>query len=89
MPGPVTVSQTYMRRVILERWDAEVKACELARKTQLMDPISGPSITPAQQAYLKRLIIERWDAEVKRCEEARKAHLLELLLAAHGISNLV
>ncbi|KAG1815869.1 hypothetical protein EV424DRAFT_1540896 [Suillus variegatus] len=27
-PGPVTVSQTYLRRLIVERWEAEVKACE-------------------------------------------------------------
>jgi hypothetical protein len=33
------------------------------------------------------LIIERWVAEVKRCEEDKRVQLLEVLLAAHGISN--
>jgi hypothetical protein len=31
----------------------------------------------------------RWSAEKQRCQEAQKVQLLELLLAAHGITNLV
>ncbi|KAG1775223.1 hypothetical protein EV702DRAFT_1047085 [Suillus placidus] len=67
-PGPITVSQTYVRKLILERWEAEVKAC--------------PAIS-ILQASVRRLVVERWDAELKRCEEAKRAQLLEVLLAAH------
>ncbi|KAG0704056.1 hypothetical protein DFH29DRAFT_997942 [Suillus ampliporus] len=30
-PGPISASQTYLCRLILERWEAEVKACEKAK----------------------------------------------------------
>lgn len=87
-PGPVTVSQTYLRRLIVERWEAEVKACEKSKQLRLLEIAPGPGFTIIQ-ASIRRLVIERWDAEVKRCEEAKRAQLLELLLAAHGISRLV
>ncbi|KAG1793160.1 uncharacterized protein HD556DRAFT_1308880 [Suillus plorans] len=89
-PGPILVSQSYLRRLVLEHWEAEVKACEKAKKLQQLEIASGPG--PALtliQASLRRLVTDRWDAELKRCEEAKRAQLLELLLAAHGISKLV
>ncbi|KAG1871201.1 hypothetical protein DFJ58DRAFT_722632 [Suillus subalutaceus] len=86
-PGPVTASQNYIRNLILERWEAEVKACEQAKKLQLLEIAPGPAIS-ILQASIQRLVVERWDAEVKRCEEAKRAQLLEVLLAAHGISKL-
>ncbi|KAG1766912.1 hypothetical protein EV702DRAFT_1050539 [Suillus placidus] len=81
-PGPITVSQTYVRKLILERWEAEVKACEQAKKLQLLELAPGPAIS-ILQASVRRLVVERWDAELKRCEEAKRAQLLEVLLAAH------
>ncbi|KAG1881924.1 hypothetical protein C8R48DRAFT_766903 [Suillus tomentosus] len=86
-PGPITASQNYIRNLILERWEAEVKACKQAKKLQLLEVAPGPAIS-ILQASIRRLIVERWDAEVKRCEEAKRAQLLEVLLAAHGISKL-
>ncbi|KAG2029101.1 hypothetical protein BDR03DRAFT_987982 [Suillus americanus] len=86
-PGPVLVSQTYLRRLIVERWEAEVKACEKSKQLRLLELAPGPALTIIQ-ASVRRLIIERWDAEVKHCEEAKWAQFLELLLAAHGISRL-
>jgi hypothetical protein len=87
-PGPVSVSQSYLRRLILARWEAEVKGCEHAKKLQLMEIAPGPALT-LLQASLRRIIVDRWDAEVRCCEEVKKVQLLELLLAAHGISRLV
>ncbi|KAG2100458.1 uncharacterized protein F5147DRAFT_655572 [Suillus discolor] len=75
-PGPVTASQNYIRNLILERWEAEVKACEQAKKLQLLEIAPGPAIS-ILQASIRRLVIERWDVEVKRCEEAKRAQLLE------------
>jgi hypothetical protein len=86
-PGPITASQNYIQKLILERWEAEVKACEQAKKLQLLEVAPGPAIS-ILQASIRRLVIERWDAEVKRCGEAKRAQLLEVLLAAHGISKL-
>ncbi|KAG2145166.1 hypothetical protein DEU56DRAFT_910289 [Suillus clintonianus] len=87
-PGPVMVPQSYLQRLILERWEAELKSCEQAKKLQLSEMVPGPALT-LLQANLRRLIVERWEAEVRRCEEAKRAQLLELVLAAHGISRLV
>jgi len=87
-PGPITVSQTYLRKLVLERWEAELKGCQEAKKAQILEIKQGPS-TPGPHMDLQRLIAERWEAEIRRCEEARKAQLLEILLAAHGISGLV
>ena len=87
-PGPISVSQSYLQRLILERWEAEVKACEKEKTLQLLEIAPGPAL-PIIQASLQRLVIECWDAEVKHCEKAKQAQLLELLLAAHGISRLV
>ncbi|KAG2117746.1 hypothetical protein DEU56DRAFT_918947 [Suillus clintonianus] len=87
-PGPISVSQSYLRRLILERWEAEVKACEKAKQLQLLEIAPGPALT-LMQASLRRIVIDRWDAELKRCEEAKRVQLLELLLGAHGISRLV
>ncbi|KAG1831931.1 hypothetical protein DFJ58DRAFT_848129 [Suillus subalutaceus] len=86
-PGPVLVSQTYLRRLIVEHWEAEVKACEKSKQLRLLELAPGPALTIIQ-ASVRRLIIEHWDAEVKHCEEAKRVQLLELLLAAHGISRL-
>ncbi|KAG2133731.1 hypothetical protein DEU56DRAFT_913848 [Suillus clintonianus] len=36
-PPPVTVSQNYLHRLVADRWDAEVKRCEEARKAQLLE----------------------------------------------------
>ncbi|KAG1798210.1 uncharacterized protein HD556DRAFT_1440546 [Suillus plorans] len=36
-PAPVTVSQSYLRKLVLERWEAEFKCCEEARKAQLLE----------------------------------------------------
>jgi hypothetical protein len=72
----------------LERWEAELKGCQEAKKAQILEITQGPG-TPCPQADLRRLIVERWDAEMRRCEETKKAQLLEILLAAHGISRLV
>ncbi|KAG2737916.1 hypothetical protein P692DRAFT_20760416 [Suillus brevipes Sb2] len=36
-PAPLTVSQNYMRRLAAERWDAEARRCEEARKAQLLE----------------------------------------------------
>lgn len=87
-PGPVSVAQSYLRNLILERWEAEIHACEKEKKLQLLEIAPGTGLTIIQ-ATLQRLVSERWDAEVKRCEEAKRAQLLELLLAAHGITRLV
>lgn len=87
-PGPITASQTYVNKLIVECWEAEVKACEQAKKLKLLEVAPGPAIS-ILQASVRRLVIEHWDAEVKCCEEAKWAQLLEVLLAAHGISKLV
>ncbi|KAG1876865.1 hypothetical protein C8R48DRAFT_768439 [Suillus tomentosus] len=88
--GPILVSQSYLQRLILECWEAEVKACEKAKKLQQLEIAPGPGPVPTLiQASLRRLVTDRWDAELKYCEEAKQAQLLELLLAAHGISKLV
>ncbi|KAG1794624.1 uncharacterized protein HD556DRAFT_1307983 [Suillus plorans] len=88
-PGPISVSQIYLHKLILERWEAEVKACENAKKLQLIELVPGTGTPSLLQASLRRLVSERWDAEVKHCEEAKRVQLLELLLAAHGILKLV
>jgi hypothetical protein len=36
-PAPVTVSQVYLLRLVADRWDAEVKRCEEARKAQVLE----------------------------------------------------
>jgi hypothetical protein len=36
-PAPVVVSQNYMRSLVEQRWDAEVRYCEAARKAQLLE----------------------------------------------------
>jgi hypothetical protein len=36
-PAPVTVSQNYMYRLVLDHWDAEIKWCEEARKAHLLE----------------------------------------------------
>ncbi|KIK43912.1 hypothetical protein CY34DRAFT_106246 [Suillus luteus UH-Slu-Lm8-n1] len=89
-PGPISVSQSYIRRLILEHWNAEIRYCEKAKKLGQLEigPAPGLRLTIIQ-ASLQRLVADRWDAEVKRCEEAKRAQLLELLLAAHGITRLV
>ncbi|KAG1773537.1 hypothetical protein EDD22DRAFT_841933 [Suillus occidentalis] len=89
-PGPISVSQSYIRRLILEHWNTEIRYCEKAKKLGQLEigPAPGLRLTIIQ-ASLQRLVAERWDAEVKRCEEAKRAQLLELLLAAHGIMRLV
>ncbi|KAG1868180.1 hypothetical protein C8R48DRAFT_771878 [Suillus tomentosus] len=87
-PGPISVSQSYLRRLIEERWDAEIRYCKKAKKLRQLEMGPGQRLTIIQ-ASLQRLVAERWDAEVKHCEEAKRAQLLELLLAAHGITRLV
>jgi len=87
-PGPIVVPQSYLQRLILERWEVEVKGCEHAKNAQLLEIVPGPALT-IRQANLHRLIIERWEVEVRCCEEAKWAQLLELVLAAHSISRLV
>jgi hypothetical protein len=82
------VAQTYLRKLILECWEAEVQACENAKKLQLLEIAPAKDLTTIQ-ASLQRLVSECWEAEVKHCEEAKKVQLLELLLAAHGITRLV
>jgi len=84
-PGPITTSQDYLRTLVMECWDAEVKLCEEMKKVQLTAPIPGPATL---QESVRRLIEERWDMQIKYCEEARKAQLLAQLLAAHGIARL-
>ncbi|KAG1829050.1 hypothetical protein DFJ58DRAFT_848827 [Suillus subalutaceus] len=81
-PGPISIAQSYLRKLILEHWEAEIKACEQAKKLQLLEIAPGPALTLIQ-ASLRRLVVEHWDAELKRCEEAKQAQMLELLLAAH------
>ncbi|KAG1842939.1 hypothetical protein C8R48DRAFT_780885 [Suillus tomentosus] len=85
-PGPIQASQTYIRTLILERWDVEIRHCEETCKVQLLERIQDPV---THQAFLRETITQCWSAEKKRCEEARKVQLLELLLAAHGITTLV
>ncbi|KAG1761820.1 hypothetical protein EV702DRAFT_1272757 [Suillus placidus] len=36
-PSPVVAPQSYLQRLILERWEAEVKGCEHAKKLQLLE----------------------------------------------------
>ena len=84
-PGPITASQDYLRTLVMEHWDAEVKLCEEMKKVQLTAQIQGST---SHQEYIQRLIEQRWGMQVKYCEEARKAQILELLLAAHGIARL-
>ncbi|KAG1881864.1 hypothetical protein C8R48DRAFT_766839 [Suillus tomentosus] len=76
-PGPISVAQTYLRKLILERWEAEVRACENAKKLELLEIAPGKDLTLIQ-ASLRRLVSERWDAEVKRCEEAKKTSVVPL-----------
>ncbi|KAG0692304.1 hypothetical protein DFH29DRAFT_882684 [Suillus ampliporus] len=85
-PGPIMASQTYLRTLVLERWDAEIRRCDDACKAQLTERVPGPL---TYQTLIRELIFGRWCAEKQRCQEARKVQLLELLLAAHGITSLV
>ncbi|KAG2116893.1 hypothetical protein BD769DRAFT_1672750 [Suillus cothurnatus] len=85
-PSPITASQNYIQKLILERWEAEVKACEQAKKLQLLEVAPGPAIS-ILQASIRRLVIERWDAEVKRCGEAKWAQLLEEFPTRGGIKR--
>ncbi|KAG1850230.1 hypothetical protein DFJ58DRAFT_729323 [Suillus subalutaceus] len=66
-PGPISVSQSYLHRLIVERWEAEVNACEQAKKQQLSEIAPGPNIS-ILQASLRRIVGKRWDAELKRSE---------------------
>jgi hypothetical protein len=84
-PGPIKTSQTYLRTLVLERWDAEIRLCEETCRAQLSEHIQGPV---AHQNLVREMISVRWNVEKKRCEESRKVQLLELLLAAHGITTL-
>ncbi|KAG2111379.1 hypothetical protein BD769DRAFT_1674372 [Suillus cothurnatus] len=70
-PGPISVAQTYLRKLMLECWAAEVQACKNAKKLQLLEIAPAKDLTPIQ-ASLQRLVSERWEAEVKHCEEAKK-----------------
>ncbi|KAG2745351.1 hypothetical protein P692DRAFT_20877739 [Suillus brevipes Sb2] len=79
-PSPVMVSQSYVQKLIMERWEAELKNCEHAKKLQLLEMVPGPALT-LLQANLRRLIVERWEAEVRRCEEAKRAQLFEAIFA--------
>jgi hypothetical protein len=36
-PAHLVVSQNYMRKLVAERWDAEVRRCEEGRKAQLLE----------------------------------------------------
>lgn len=36
-PAPLTVSQNYIYRLVGDRWDAEIKRCEEARKAHLLE----------------------------------------------------
>ncbi|KAG0699297.1 hypothetical protein DFH29DRAFT_1002078 [Suillus ampliporus] len=36
-PAPLIVSQNYMRRLVTEHWDAELRRCEEARKAQMLE----------------------------------------------------
>lgn len=36
-PAPIVVSQNYMRSLVEQRWDAEVRYAEAARKAQLLE----------------------------------------------------
>ncbi|KAG1872444.1 hypothetical protein DFJ58DRAFT_836992 [Suillus subalutaceus] len=85
-PGPITTSQTYLRTLVLQRWDAEIRRCDDACKAQLSEHIQGPA---THQMFVQELIVGRWSIEKQRCQEARKVQLLELLLAAHGVTTLV
>ncbi|KAG1745383.1 uncharacterized protein EDB91DRAFT_1080311 [Suillus paluster] len=85
-PGPITTSQTYLRTLVLEHWDAEIRHCDEACKAQLSDCIQGPV---THQSYVRELIVRLWNMEKQWCQEACKVQLLELLLAAHGITTLV
>ncbi|KAG1732915.1 uncharacterized protein EDB91DRAFT_1084645 [Suillus paluster] len=84
-PGPIKTSQTYLRTLVLERWDAEIRLCKETCKAQLSEHMKGPV---AHQNLVREMITVRWNAEKKWCEESRKVQLLELLLAAHGITTL-
>ncbi|KAG1846745.1 hypothetical protein F4604DRAFT_1936254 [Suillus subluteus] len=85
-PGPITTSQTYLRTLVLQRWDAEIRHCDDACKVQLSERIQGPV---THQTFVRELIVGRWSAEKQQCQEAQKVQLLELLLAAHGVTTLV
>ncbi|KAG2073055.1 hypothetical protein BDR04DRAFT_1116581 [Suillus decipiens] len=74
-PSIVAVPQSYLQRLILEHWEAEVKGCEHAKNVQLLEIVPGPALT-IRQANLHRLIIECWEVEVRCCEEAKWAQLL-------------
>ncbi|KAG1896503.1 uncharacterized protein F5891DRAFT_1193096 [Suillus fuscotomentosus] len=84
-PGPIKTSQTYLRTLVLERWDAEIRLCDESCRVQLSEHIQGPA---AHQNLVQEMIKVRWNAEKKQCEESCKVQLLELLLAAHGITTL-
>ncbi|KAG1873945.1 hypothetical protein F4604DRAFT_1925517 [Suillus subluteus] len=85
-PGPIPTSQTYLRTLVLECWNAELRHCDEACKAQISERMQGPL---THQTYVRELIIGHWNAEKKKCEEARKVQLLEILLASHGITTLV
>lgn len=85
-PGPVTTSQTYLQTLILEHWDVEIRCCDDACKVQLCKCFPGPM---SRESLIRELIVRHWNAEKQWCQEAQKIQLLELLLAAHDITNLV
>ncbi|KAG2756758.1 hypothetical protein P692DRAFT_20714539, partial [Suillus brevipes Sb2] len=66
---------------------AEVKACEQAKKLQLLEVAPGTALS-ILQASIQRLVVEHWDVKVKRCKKAKWAQLLKVLLAAHSIFKL-
>ncbi|KAG1811779.1 uncharacterized protein BJ212DRAFT_1301809 [Suillus subaureus] len=84
-PGPIKTSQAYLRTLVLERWDAEIRLCEETCRAQLSEHIQGPV---AHQNLVQEMITVHWNVEKRRCEESHKVQLLELLLAAHGITTL-
>ncbi|KAG1882620.1 hypothetical protein F4604DRAFT_1678141 [Suillus subluteus] len=62
-PGPIQASQTYLRTLVLERWDAEIRRCHEACKVQLLERMQGPA---THQAFMREQIAGRWNAE-KKC----------------------
>ncbi|KAG0694482.1 hypothetical protein DFH29DRAFT_880695 [Suillus ampliporus] len=77
--------ETYLRTLVLEHWDTEIRLCDEACKAQLSEHIQGPV---AHQTFVWEMIAGHWNAEKKQCEEAHKVQLLELSLTAHGITTL-
>ncbi|KAG2362144.1 hypothetical protein BDR07DRAFT_1485143 [Suillus spraguei] len=49
-PGPISVSQPYLHKLILVHLEAEVKACEQAKKLQLSEIAPGQNITILQES---------------------------------------